>query len=331
MESELSSSGGSSLEYLNGQWESLYPDHIKIRDISEKLPEGIADLIDQIHQGQNSPGPVLDNSKRSPRPDHDLCEQLPETIHDLSDQIRQGQNALGRHQDDTVHNPWSNHLFYGRTDFRAGDYIKDYLLPSLGLVGHVDLIPRIPMPEQSALNSSSGEVDAHIPDLLCGYKFEPELSQQQAPVLSAGIEILANHMLLHCPFLVIKFMDERCSKIECIRDAANECAGDSAACIELTELFNAGDQEYNSPLINRVAFSIAMSARRAKISITWKHDDEYSVCRIGTFLLYDPQQYRDFCKYSRNILDWGMGERLKEIQESVGFLRNVGFHQDTAK
>ncbi|KAH6973721.1 hypothetical protein BKA56DRAFT_676385 [Ilyonectria sp. MPI-CAGE-AT-0026] len=325
MENELSSSGGSSLEYLNGQWESLYPDNIKIRDIDEKFPDDIANLIDQMHQDRNSPGPVLDNSNHSPQPDNELCEQLPETIHDLAVQISQGQDALGRQLDDAVH--------YDDSDFRAGDYINDYLLPSLGLVGHVDLTPRVPTPEKSALISASGKVPARIPDLLCGYKFEPELSQQRTPVLSTGIELLANHMLLHCPFLVIRFMDEVCSEIECThsQDVAGKCASDSTVCIELTERLNRGNQEDHSPLINRVAFSIAMSATRAKISITWKHDDEYSVCTIGTFLLYNPQQYHDFCKYSRNIVDWGMGERLKEIQESVGFLQNVGFHQDTAE
>lgn len=303
----------------------MYPDNIKIRDIGEKFPDDIANLIDQMHQDRNSPEPVLDDSNHSPQPDNELREQLPETSHDPTVQILQGHEALGQQLDDDVDSDDSG--------FRAGDYVNDYLLPSLGLVGHVDLTARVPTPEPFALMSVSGKVFARIPDLLCGYKFEPELSQQRTPILSTGIELLANHMLLHCPFLVIRFMDELCSEIDCThsQDVAGKCAGDSTVCIELTERLNRGNQEGQSPLINRVAFSIAMSTTRANISITWKHEDEYSVCRIGTFMLQDPRQYLDFCKYSHNIMDWGMGERLKEIQESAAFLENVGFHQDTAE
>ncbi|KFH43469.1 hypothetical protein ACRE_057490 [Hapsidospora chrysogenum ATCC 11550] len=73
--------------------------------------------------------------------------------------------------------------------------------------------------------------------------------------------------------------------------------------------------------INSAAFSIAVRGVEARLYISWKHNDlDYYVADVDSFLLHRPEDYLNFRKYVRNILEWGKGSRLREIQDSLDIL-----------
>jgi hypothetical protein len=54
---------------------------------------------------------------------------------------------------------------------------------------------------------------------------------------------------------------------------------------------------------------------------SWKHNElEYYMQAFDSFLLQKPEQYLEFRKHVRNIVDWGKDTRLKEIRRSLDTL-----------
>lgn len=69
------------------------------------------------------------------------------------------------------------------------------------------------------------------------------------------------------------------------------------------------------------AFSIALGGPEARLYISWKHNDlDYYMADVDSFLLHRPEDYPHFREYVRNILEWGKGSRLREIQDSLDIL-----------
>jgi hypothetical protein len=64
-----------------------------------------------------------------------------------------------------------------------------------------------------------------------------------------------------------------------------------------------------------------MNATEARLYISWKHDElKYYTRKVDSFLLQKPNDYVEFRKYVRNIIDWGKDRRLKEIRDSLNIL-----------
>jgi hypothetical protein len=61
-----------------------------------------------------------------------------------------------------------------------------------------------------------------------------------------------------------------------------------------------------------------MNGTEARLYISWKHDElKYYTRKVDSFLLQKPNDYVEFRKYVRNIIDWGKDQRLKEIRDSL--------------
>ena len=103
--------------------------------------------------------------------------------------------------------------------------------------------------------------------------------------------------------------------------ATNQCLGGSVSCVNLAERLNLQLRQCNNKEIKSIdsaAFSIAMNGTEARLYISWKHDElNYYMRSVESFLLQKPNDYLDFRKYVRNIIDWGKDKRLKEIQDSL--------------
>ncbi|KAH7308331.1 hypothetical protein BKA65DRAFT_559814 [Rhexocercosporidium sp. MPI-PUGE-AT-0058] len=68
--------------------------------------------------------------------------------------------------------------------------------------------------------------------------------------------------------------------------------------------------------IDSAAFSIAMNATEARLYISWKYNGlKYYTRKVDSFLFQKSNDYVEFRKYVRNIIDWGKDQRLKEIQD----------------
>ena len=56
--------------------------------------------------------------------------------------------------------------------------------------------------------------------------------------------------------------------------------------------------------IGSAVFSVAMNGTEARLYISWKHDDlDYYMRKVESFLLQKPNDYLEFRKYVRNIID----------------------------
>jgi CRISPR/Cas system CMR-associated protein Cmr1 (group 7 of RAMP superfamily) len=87
----------------------------------------------------------------------------------------------------------------------------------------------------------------------------------------------------------------------------------------LNELLRKCDKPVRS--IDNTSFSIALNEYSAKLFITWRHEDsDYFVLDFKAFLLEDLEHYKQFQKYVKNILEWGRGERLKDIRAALDSL-----------
>jgi hypothetical protein len=106
--------------------------------------------------------------------------------------------------------------------------------------------------------------------------------------------------------------------------ATNQCLGGSTSCVNIAENLKRQLRACNSDKvqpINSAAFSIAISGTEARLYISWKHSElDYYMQKVRSFLLQEPDNYLEFRKYVRNIIDWGNDTRLKEIRNSLDIL-----------
>ena len=64
-----------------------------------------------------------------------------------------------------------------------------------------------------------------------------------------------------------------------------------------------------------------MNGTEGGLYISWKHNElDYYVQKVSGFLLQKPNDYLEFRKYVRNIIDWGKDKRSKAIRDSLASL-----------
>lgn len=109
--------------------------------------------------------------------------------------------------------------------------------------------------------------------------------------------------------------------------AENQAAGSSATCVKLMEHLNehvkqhAGDIAINN--LDTSVFSVVTNGNEARLSVTWKSvDGAYLMKEVRGYLLSQENQYIQFRRAVRNILDWGMNERLEGIRLRLRTLRH---------
>ncbi|PFH63399.1 hypothetical protein XA68_12363 [Ophiocordyceps unilateralis] len=101
--------------------------------------------------------------------------------------------------------------------------------------------------------------------------------------------------------------------------AVNQCAADSSACLNaLGQLNSALEACKSARRIDNLSYSIAVDNRLAELYISWKEDDlNYYLRQIDTFVLSRPEEFKNFRKQVRNILDWGKDRRLPQIRDAL--------------
>jgi hypothetical protein len=91
------------------------------------------------------------------------------------------------------------------------------------------------------------------------------------------------------------------------------------------------DEKPEVATTRNVVFNIVMSGTEARLHISWKHDAvSYHMARVEDFALHKPTDYLDFRKYVRNIIDWGRGERIKDIYNVLEFLDKASMEKSKA-
>ncbi|KAI0006533.1 hypothetical protein F4779DRAFT_629738 [Xylariaceae sp. FL0662B] len=254
-------------------------------------------------------------------------EELPEGVAELVNYVRRGRDSPGPSPDQVWQDPWLEALeLMPATKFQVEDYFRANIFPSPGMMESLQHSDGQPMAKHTVPNASSElEVSNPVPDLLYGYNVDNAFSrQQQSQLFSMGPEMLANSRNLVFPFFVVEFKsDGLYGRDGSLWVVINQCLGDAASCVNVTERLNIWLAQCESDEvrpINSAAFSIAMSGAVARLYVSWKHDEQYYMRKVKSFLLQCPDGYLEFRKYVRNIIDWGKDRRLSEIRSSLDTL-----------
>lgn len=265
---------------------NLAAKNIYIRDVREQFPDHIANLVDHVRKDRDSPIPSSDQFW------HDT------DLYDLE---------LGT-AEPAVENYFKANIF---PNPKSSDSLKR--IDKNAMVKHV--VPDV---------GSKLEVSIPSPDMLYGYNRLGAFPQQSAQLRSMGNEMVANTQGLVYPFFVIEFKADGPGGSGSMWVATNQCLGGSASCVNIAERLNRQLRQCKNKEvwpIDRAAFSIAMNGTEVRLYISWKHNDvDYYMRKVKSFLLQEPEQYVEFRKHVRNIIDWGKDKRLKEIRKLLDSL-----------
>ncbi|KAM5346993.1 hypothetical protein ACJ41O_009998 [Fusarium nematophilum] len=252
----------------------LGPNHIYLRPYGETPPKAIADLIEHIRRDPDPPSPSRDQIAQ------DACLQL--LLHGADESLVQKYFTS-----EVFRYPKPGEVL-GRSDNRQ---MYKHHVPSNG--------------------GKKDNVCTPVPNLLYGYQWNADPLRR----LSTPKEFAANAQRLLLPFLDVEFRGDT-GVAGSLVAATNQCLGGSASCVKIAERLKSSlRMEPQADPATTAAFSIAMSGTEARLYVTWKHDDlDYHTAQFAGFLLYDPEQHLRFRSHVRNILDWGVGNRVENIK-----------------
>ncbi|KAI1128268.1 hypothetical protein F5Y10DRAFT_292175 [Nemania abortiva] len=261
--------------------DNLAANHIYMQDPSEELPSHIAALLEHIQERRKSPEPALDDVRQ----DRELA-------------------AL----------EWT-----GAGEYEVEEYFRSKIFPFPSLLKSLlQRNGRQPMARRTVPTTGSAshlKVSTPVPDMIYGY------SRRNAFPLQHD-EMMANNQGLMYPFFVIEFESDGPSGN--MWAATNRCLGGSASCVNITErlkqrLRRLYSSEVQPP--SSAVFSIALDGTQARLYVSWKQGEtDFYMATVERFILQEPEHYLLFRRYVRNILDWGQGKRLQEIQQSLDLI-----------
>ena len=252
-------------------------------------------------------------------------EQFPNHIANLVDHVRKDRDSPGPSPDQVWQDMGLEYLEMGTGEPDVEDYFKSKIFAKPEPLGSLKRIDKIPMAKHIVPDVGSKlKVSIPVPDMLYGYNSIGAFPQQQAQLRFMGNEMVANSQDLIYPFFVIEFKADGPGGYGSLWVATNQCVGASVSCVNVTERLNRQLRQCKSDKVQPIdsaAFSIAMSGTEARLYISWKHNElDYYMRKVKSFSLQEPEQYVEFRKHVRNIIDWGRDKRLKEIQNSLDSL-----------
>lgn len=220
--------------------------------------------------------------------------------------------------------------FHGATEAEVEDHDKDDLFPGGKRVCKDGLAFRAKPTFQHCIpgGPSPNKVSKPIPDLVYGYTTKPgfmkftESQRLAGQKLNPPLGEIASSGDLSFPFFVIEFKGAGPVNGN-PWVATNQCLGGSATCVETAERLNRLLRQYpNAKTVDNTTFSIAMDQGMASLYVSWSSEQPKYYTRDVDyrFDLENPEKYVLFRRYVKNILDWGKGPRLREIQEAFDFL-----------
>lgn len=155
------------------------------------------------------------------------------------------------------------------------------------------------------------------PDLTYAYDGELAFSSAQRQILSGSSKLTVNKSSTATfPLLIVEFKGNNPIWI-----ASNQCLGDSAACINLTNTLNRSLERKSVAKIQTTVFSISANAYEAVLHVSWEEGDRYIMKDLDFFHLRRREELLRLDVYVKSILKWGKKQRLNEIQTALDLLR----------
>lgn len=245
-------------------------------------------------------------------------EPLPEKVARLVDDISKDGKWQGPSIDDLKSDFNFHGLQNGWAESTVEEYWKAMVFRLPGQQEKLQCCLRLPMKSHCVPQTGRHRVCIPRPNLLYGYSYLTAFPRQQMVQFhDMGSEMRVNNVPLIYPFLLVEAKGDD-SNADTLWSAVNQCLGGSASCVKVTESLNRRLREHKIGQIETATFSVAINATEARLFVCWEHDDDHYYMRsIGGFLLYDPQHFLSFRNRILNILRWGEGKRLEEIQNSL--------------
>ncbi|KAG9253023.1 uncharacterized protein F5Z01DRAFT_637776 [Emericellopsis atlantica] len=241
-----------------------------------------------------------------------LREQYPDHIADLVNHVSRDRNSPCSSIEEVRQDAELNRLWLDGPQAMVQTYFRDRIFPTRSEGAVLGLSQRLPMGRHAVpTTGSQWKVSHPAPDMLYGYTFPDAFPRRHAQLISMGRDVTVTDQgnpLLY-PFFSIEVKGDGGS----LWVATNQCLGASASCVNMAERLNhqlARRKSDKARPINSAALSVAMTNSEARLYITCVDD----------FLLHDPARYLAFHTYVRNIIDWGVGERLGEIRSALAAL-----------
>lgn len=163
------------------------------------------------------------------------------------------------------------------------------------------------------------------PDSLYGYNLNAFERHHRMSLGDMHRSLSSNNQNLILPFLVIEYKASGPANNGSLWEAENQCLGGSTACLNIASNLNKALEEasrYPGPVqrLDNAVFSIAMTNSVAKLYVSWQSDMGYFSSRVGAFCLVDPDGFIQFRRRVRNIVDWGMNQRLEHTMGCLDVL-----------
>ncbi|OAA63063.1 hypothetical protein ISF_04939 [Cordyceps fumosorosea ARSEF 2679] len=192
------------------------------------------------------------------------------------------------------------------------------------------LLQKLPSTERGT-ERHYAKISLPIPDTLYGYAYAAVPAELRSLwELVLGDLVVVNNDDLALPFLLIECKGDGGSMWCC----TNQCLGGAASCVHVGERLNAQLQAVRRPgSFNSAVFGITINGEHANLFVCWKHiagegeEDRlgdvmattaaFYMQRIGYYALQDMQHFLKLKRCVRMIIEWGMGARMKEVEEII--------------
>jgi hypothetical protein len=214
------------------------------------------------------------------------------------------------------------HLSLGASEDDLDRYFNARIFPNPEFGSALSRADRERMNRHSVPNAGVPGVCTPKPNIIYGFRPEKALSEQMKQLLALGPEAFVNSKDLVYPFFSVAYAPDGSGTSGGQWAATNECLGTSATCVGVLERLNQHLENHGGECIETTVFSITTSSTEARIHVSWKDKERFHFQQISSFLLQDQAHYQRFREAVQNIIDWGLGVRLKRIQTALDNLAN---------
>ncbi|KAJ4314019.1 hypothetical protein N0V84_009126 [Fusarium piperis] len=196
-------------------------------------------------------------------------------------------------------------------------FVRDHVVPSSSREDTIQRSDRIAMIKSTVPSTHpKHRLSTPVPDMLYGYNRSTGFTREQRTQISTSRnKLVANNEGLLCPFFALEFKGDGPS------------SNGSATCINIAEQLGKELQQCKRQEVSRLdneSFSIAMNGTEARLFVSWREDRLIHMQKVNSFILQRPEEFLEFRKWVRNIIDWGRDDRLRKIQSALDALIEEG-------
>ncbi|KAM5378318.1 hypothetical protein ACJA88_006052 [Fusarium oxysporum] len=227
----------------------------------------------------------------------DSRTELPPHISTLVESLKKGRSSpepIPQDNDDLYD------MEAGASEAKVEDFVRNNVIPLSSGIDKIKRSDRVFVGRAIIpITNPYARISVPVPDLLYGYRLSAFEQDQRMQIATCGNFAFANSEGLTFPFFAVEFKGDGPSS----KDRLEKCT----------------DIEPSKPL-DSTSFSVAMNGTEARLHVSWKDGEFIYTQKIKTFILQRPEEFLEFRRFVRNIIDWGRDERLECIKSGLDVL-----------